>query len=128
MCACRLISDLSLCLFVYLLVLLKLQLNGGLDAVAGVLVGLFESQVHQVFVVRPGKVSTGEDDHVGQDLNTQRIKGQNDVKEAMVVSRYVSVCNFPTITLFPLQLTLLPRKAGQSTHFYTTMSTQRSLK
>lgn len=90
MCACRLISDLSVCLFVYLLVLLKLQLNGGLDAVAGVLVGLFESQVHQVFVVRPGKVSTGEDDHVGQDLNTQRIKGQNDVKEAMDVSRYVS--------------------------------------
>ena len=49
----------------YLLVLLKLQFNGGLDAVAGVLIRLFESQVHQVFVVRPGKVSTGEDDHIG---------------------------------------------------------------
>lgn len=45
--------------------LLKLQLNGGLDTVAGVLVGLFKSQVHQVLVVRPGQVPTSEDDHVG---------------------------------------------------------------
>lgn len=58
--------------FPYLLVFLKLQLDGRLDAVAGVLVGLPEGQVHQVLVVRPRQVAAGEDDHVGQDL--QRFK------------------------------------------------------
>lgn len=48
----------------YLLVLLKLQLNGRLDAVAGVLVGLLQRQVHQVFVVRSCQVPTDEDDDV----------------------------------------------------------------
>lgn len=45
--------------------LLELQFNGRLDAVAGVLVRLFQSQVHQVLVVRAGQVTAGEDDHVG---------------------------------------------------------------
>lgn len=48
--------------------LLKLQFDGWLDAVAGVLIGLPERQVHEVLVIRPGQVSTGEDDHIGQDL------------------------------------------------------------
>lgn len=52
----------------YLLVLLKLQLDGGLDAVAGVLVGLLQCQVHQVLVVRSCQVPADEDDDVGQDL------------------------------------------------------------
>ena len=53
----------------YLLVLFELQLDGGLDAVAGVLVGLLQGQVHQVFVVRPRQVPTRKDDDVGQDLS-----------------------------------------------------------
>lgn len=55
----------------YLLVLLKLQFHGGLNAVAGVLVGLLQRQVHQVFVVRSCQVPTDEDDDVGQDLPTR---------------------------------------------------------
>lgn len=53
---------------VYLLSLLKLQFNGGLDAVAGVLVSLLECQVHQVLVVRPSHVSTDENNDIGQNL------------------------------------------------------------
>lgn len=56
----------------YLLVLLKLQFNGGLDAVAGVLVGLLQRQVHEVFVVRSCQVPTDEDDDVCKDLPQKR--------------------------------------------------------
>lgn len=59
------VCERCVCECTHLLVLLKLQFNGGLDAVAGVLVGLFKSQVHQVFVVRSSQVPTGEDDHIG---------------------------------------------------------------
>lgn len=52
--------------------LLKLQLHGGLDAVAGVLVGLLQRQLHQVFVVRSCQVPADEDDDVGQDLPPRR--------------------------------------------------------
>lgn len=65
------------------MVFLKLQLDGRLDAVAGVLVGLPEGQVHQVLVVRPRQVATGEDDHVGQDLQQEKTppKKMNVVKK-----------------------------------------------
>ncbi len=52
----------------YLLMLLELQFDGGLDAVAGVVVRLFESQIHQVFVIGSRHISTDEDDDVSQDL------------------------------------------------------------
>lgn len=48
--------------------LLEFQFDGRLDAVAGVVVRLFESQVHQVFVIGSRHISTDEDDDVSQDL------------------------------------------------------------
>ena len=56
----------------YLLMLLKLQLDGRLDAVAGVLVGLPQGQVHQVLVVSPRQVPADEDDDVGQYLSARQ--------------------------------------------------------
>lgn len=56
--------------------LLKLQFHGGLDAVAGILVGLLQRQVHQVFVVRASQIPTDEDDDVGQDLACRRKEGE----------------------------------------------------
>lgn len=44
---------------------LKLQFDGRLDAIAGVVVGLFKSEIHQVFVIRSGHISTDEDDNIG---------------------------------------------------------------
>ncbi len=52
----------------YLLMFLEFQFDGGLDAVAGVVVRLFESQIHQVFVIGSSYISTDEDDDVSQDL------------------------------------------------------------
>lgn len=51
---------------------LKLQFDRGLDAVAGVLVGLFKGKIHQVLVVCARHVPTDEDDDVGQDLHRER--------------------------------------------------------
>lgn len=56
----------------YLLSLLKLQLNRGLDTVACVLVSLFECQLHQMFVVRPCHVATHENDNIGHNLYGNR--------------------------------------------------------
>lgn len=53
----------------YLLMLLGFQFDGRLDAVAGVVVCLFKSQIHQVFVIGSRHVSTDEDDDVSQDLH-----------------------------------------------------------
>lgn len=56
----------------YLLTLFKFQLDPGLDAIAGVLIGLLQSELHEVLVVRARQVPADEDDHVGQDLKTER--------------------------------------------------------
>lgn len=56
----------------YLLSLLKLQFNWGFDAVAGVLVGLFKCQLHQVLMVCPSHVATHENDNIGQNLGRKR--------------------------------------------------------
>jgi len=49
--------------------LLGFQFDGRLDAVAGVLVRLFKSQIHQVFVIGSRHISTDEDDDISQDLH-----------------------------------------------------------
>lgn len=59
----------------YLLMLLKLQLDGRFDTVAGVVVGLFKSEIHQVFVIGPSHISTDKDDDVGQDLHRHKNNG-----------------------------------------------------
>lgn len=59
----------------YLLTLLELQLDPGLDAVAGVLIGLLQGELHEVLVVGARQVPADEDDHVGQDLRTERESG-----------------------------------------------------
>lgn len=51
---------------------LKFQFDGGLDAVTRVLVGLFQSEVHQVLVIGTCYVATDKDDDVGQHLYTER--------------------------------------------------------
>ena len=51
---------------------LKLQFDGGLDAVASILVGLSEGQVHQVLMVRSSQVTTRKDNDVSQDLINER--------------------------------------------------------
>lgn len=56
----------------YLLTLFELQLDPGLDAIARVLVGLLQSELHEVLVVRPRQAPTDENDHVGQDLRRQK--------------------------------------------------------
>lgn len=58
----------------YLLSFLKLQFNGGLDAVAGVLISLFKCQLHQMLVVCSRHVATHENYNIGQNLH--RNKGQ----------------------------------------------------
>lgn len=56
----------------YLLSFLKLQFNGGLDAVAGVLISLFQCQLHQMLVVCSRHVATQENYNVGQDLHRNK--------------------------------------------------------
>lgn len=56
----------------YLLPLLKFQLDGRFDAVAGVLVGLFKRQLHEVLVVRSCHVATQENDNICQNLFKNR--------------------------------------------------------
>lgn len=49
--------------------LLRFQFDGRLDAVAGVVVRLFKSQIHQVFVIGSRHISTDEDDDISQNLH-----------------------------------------------------------
>lgn len=47
---------------------LKFQFDGRLDAVTRVLVGLFQSEIHQVLVISACHVPTDKYDNVGQYL------------------------------------------------------------
>lgn len=56
----------------YLLAFFKLQFDPGLDTIARVLICLLQSEFHEVLVVCSRQIPTDEDDHVGQDLMTQK--------------------------------------------------------
>lgn len=56
----------------YLLSLLKFQFDGRFDAVAGVVIGLFKRQLHEVLVVRPCHVAAQKNDNIGQNLFKSR--------------------------------------------------------
>lgn len=98
-------SHITLNVNMYLLMLLKLQLDGRLDAVAGVLVGLFERQLHQMLVVRPGQVTTGEDDHIGQDLTHTNTKIKKHYDDVIIMLGVLCTFNFPTICLLYTYIT-----------------------
>lgn len=58
----------------YLLLLLKLQFDTRFDAIAGILIGLLESEFHQLLVIHSREVPTDENDYVCQNLNIDRHK------------------------------------------------------
>lgn len=71
---------------------LKLQFDGRLDAVAGVVVGLFKSKIHQVFVIRSGHISTDEYDDICQDLEKHKTKSVQETFETLKVSLKYPFC------------------------------------
>lgn len=73
----------------HLLSLLKFQFNWRLDAVAGVLIGLFKCQLHQVLVVRPRHVATQENDDIGQNLYGKTKNRRNKKK---LVKSNIIIC------------------------------------
>lgn len=62
--------------FLYLLPLLKLQLDTGFDAVAGVLVRLLQCELHEVLVVRSCQVPADKNYYICQDLGGLKKKCQ----------------------------------------------------
>lgn len=78
-----------------LLPLLKLKLNGRLDAVAGVVVGLLQGQLHQVFVVCSCHVPTDENDDIGQNLRKKNENTKIRPQEKLIhkYNIYYDICN-----------------------------------